>query len=385
MRLRLPVIAAALAAAAFGAAPARATTVWAVGDGASTAVEDDQLAGYLQAQPMDKFLYLGDVYESGTAVEFATNYETSFGRLKAKTAPTPGNHEWDRHTEGYDPYWGPGVMQPDGGHYYSFDLAGWHFISLNSEEPSGSGTAQLAWLRSDLARYPGTCTIAFWHRPRFAAGPQYNTPATAYIWSALQGHAVAVVSGHTHNYERLFPVRGLTQFVVGTGGWEQSSPDGQDPRLAASAGLVVGALRLDIGLGGGSYQFLTDENERLDAGTLDCVPHTPTPGRVHVLRPKNRARYRSLRVIRGRAVNARRIRLRLVRRNGKRCAAYDGKRFRGAACSTGRSFPILGTVSWRASVPGLRPGAYRLTVLERALDKTLATRTVRFTIVKRRG
>ena len=84
-------------------------------------------------------------------------------------------------------------------------------------------------------------------------------------------------------------------------------------------------------------------------------------------------------------MNARRIRLRLVRRNGKRCVAYDGKRFRGAACSTGRSFPIPGTVSWRASVPGLRPGAYRLTVLERALDNTLATRTVRFTIVKRRG
>jgi calcineurin-like phosphoesterase family protein len=368
-----------------GAAPASATTVWAVGDGASPADEDNQLADFLQRQPLDRFLYLGDVYETGTAAEYASYYETSFGRFKAITSPTPGNHEWDNRAQGYDPYWGPSVAQPNGGHYYSFDLAGWHFVSLNSEEPADSASAQASWLRNDLARYRGTCTIAMVHRPRFSTGPQYNTTTIAGLWGALRGHAVALLSGHAHNYQRLFPVQGITQFVVGTGGWELSSPDRGDPRLAAGAGQVVGAIRLDLLLGQVNYQFITTDSERLDAGSIQCVPHGPAPARIRVTAPKNGGKYRVVHTIRGRASNARRLSVNLVRRNGRRCSVYDGFRFRRSACSSRRAVNLLRTDLWSLRPRGGLPrGAYRATVKARALDLTAATRTVRFTVGSRR-
>ena len=49
------------------AGPAQAQTVWAVGDGADSDSQDDALAGRIQGSGVDRFLYLGDVYETGTA------------------------------------------------------------------------------------------------------------------------------------------------------------------------------------------------------------------------------------------------------------------------------------------------------------------------------
>ncbi|MDQ3647052.1 MAG: hypothetical protein M3433_00415 [Actinomycetota bacterium] len=138
-------------AVALTAPAAGAVTVWAVGDGGVAGPEDDQLAARMETEPVDRFIYLGDVYETGTAGEFATQYHPSFGRFKAKSSPTIGNHEWANRAVGYDPYWGAlAPQQAGGGHYYSFDFGGWHFISLSTEEPGGAGSAQLAWLRGDL-------------------------------------------------------------------------------------------------------------------------------------------------------------------------------------------------------------------------------------------
>jgi hypothetical protein len=53
------------------------------------------------------------------------------------------------------------------GPYYAYDLGAWHLISLTSEIPLSSGSAQLQWLQNDLAANAGRCTLAYWHRPRF--------------------------------------------------------------------------------------------------------------------------------------------------------------------------------------------------------------------------
>jgi len=156
-------------------ATAGADGVWAVGDGAVAGTEDDALAARVQAAGVDRLLYLGDVYERGTASDYRQNYDPSWGRFKAIISPTPGNHEWGNRAVGYDPYWGALAPRTGDGHWYSFNHAGWHFVSLNSEEDTSSASAQVAWLRADLARYPGTCTVAFWHRPRYsgrAGGPR---------------------------------------------------------------------------------------------------------------------------------------------------------------------------------------------------------------------
>ena len=376
----LPALAAATCALAL-AGPAQAQTVWAVGDGADSDSQDDALAGRIQGSGVDKFLYLGDVYETGTAQEYADYYEPGYGRMKAITAPTPGNHEWGNRAQGYDPYWGPAFRQPNGGHYYSFDFAGFHFVSLNSEENSSGDSAQVAWLRRDLARYPGTCTIAFWHRPRYSAGPQWNTTSMEAPWRTLSGHAVVVLSGHAHNYQRHYPNRGLTQFVVGTGGHELSSPDGFDPRIAKSFGGVVGALRIRLVLGALTYAFIDDSGQVLDSGLIECKPHGPAPAHVSVTRPRNGSAYRALRTLTGSSQNARRLSFSLIRRTSKKCDVWNGSRLVRASCKSRKSTRFASAPRWKATLPGTLPaGAYRLTVTARAIDGTLARRVSRFQV-----
>jgi calcineurin-like phosphoesterase family protein len=376
---------AAVACALALAGPAQAQTIWAVGDGGDGDSMDDALAARIQGSGVDKFLYLGDVYETGTAQEFADYYDPGFGRMKAITAPTPGNHEWNNRAEGYDPYWGPAFRQPNGGYYYSFDFAGFHFVSLNSEENSTAESAQVAWLRRDLARYPGTCTIAFWHRPRYSAGPQWNTTSMEAPWRALSGHAVVVLSGHAHNYQRHKPNRGLTQFVVGTGGHDLSYPDGFDPRIAKSFGGVVGALRIRLVLGALSYEFIGDTGQVLDSGLIECKPHGPAPARVSVTRPRNGSAYRAVRTLSGSSQNARRLSFSLIRRTGKKCDVWNGSRLVRASCKSRKSTLFASAPRWKAKLPGTLPaGAYRLTVTARAIDGTLARRVSRFQVGRKR-
>ena len=63
------------------------------------------VASMVAARRVDRLLYLGDVYESGTEHEFQANYDAVYHRFDAITAPTIGNHEWPNVATGYVPYW----------------------------------------------------------------------------------------------------------------------------------------------------------------------------------------------------------------------------------------------------------------------------------------
>ena len=52
-----------------------------LGDGADGSSISRALADYVIAQNPDRFFYLGDVYETGTAAEFAGKYEPLYGAL----------------------------------------------------------------------------------------------------------------------------------------------------------------------------------------------------------------------------------------------------------------------------------------------------------------
>ena len=243
-------------------------TVWAVGDGADGGAAARRVTRLIQRSGVDRFLYLGDVYESGTASEFARNYAPTYGRLAARTAPTPGNHDWPRHREGYDPYWKKvtGRTTPS---YYSFRAGGWRLISLNSESPHGSGSPQLKWLHKQL-QGPGTCRLLFWHRPRFSAGKHGDQPDVQPFWDALAGHAALVVNGHDHNMQRLQPRGGTTELVVGSGGHSHYSLDRGYAGLAFHDTTHYGALRLRLRRGSAHFAFVATSGRRLDAGTVRC-------------------------------------------------------------------------------------------------------------------
>ena len=103
-------------------------------------------------------LTLGDdQYEDGELQAFQGSYAASWGRVKAITRPSPGNHDY--HVPGgagYYAYFGPVAGDPDKG-YYSFDVGAWHLIALNSNCDAvgcDTGSPQVEWLtaRSGGAR-----------------------------------------------------------------------------------------------------------------------------------------------------------------------------------------------------------------------------------------
>lgn len=176
-----------------------------------------------------RVLVLGDQqYPSGSIRDFRRYYRPTWGRLKSRTYPVPGNHEYvTAGAAGYFEYFGARA-RPRGQSFYSVDLGTWHIVALDSNIARGPGSAQLAWLRRDLRTTSKRCVLAFWHHPRFSSGTRHgdNRSVTPFWWMLYLRHADVVVNGHEHNYERFnrqsprghSTYRGIREFVVGTGG-----------------------------------------------------------------------------------------------------------------------------------------------------------------------
>jgi hypothetical protein len=248
--------------------PAGRAVVWAVGDGADGGAAGRRVAAMVAARRVDRLLYLGDVYDEGTREEFAENYATTYGRLAARTAPTPGNHDWPNYPTGYAPYWRRALGRAIGP-WYAFRAGGWEILSLNSEGDHDRDSDQVRWLRARV-RAPGTCRIAFWHRPRFSASVEHgDQDDVAPLWDALRGRAVIVLGGHDHDMQRLKPIDGITQFVSGAGGADRYAVR-RDPRLAFAEDDAYGALRLDLRRGRATYAFVDERGRTLDRGAIRC-------------------------------------------------------------------------------------------------------------------
>lgn len=197
--------------------------------------EDSQTAQLLDALGPTRVLTLGDnAYENGTAAEFTNCYHPTWGRHKAITNPTTGNHEYKTSgASGYFGYFGAAAGDPTRG-YYAFDLGAWRLYALNSNCEFVScavGSAQERWLRADLAANTRACTLAYMHHPRFSSGDtpdRRNNPSVAPLYQAFYDASGDVfLVAHNHFYERLARLgptgaidlqRGVRNFVVGTGG-----------------------------------------------------------------------------------------------------------------------------------------------------------------------
>ena len=273
-----------------------AITVAATGDGASGEPDATSVTNRIAGWNPDLMLYLGDVYESGTPMEFDNWYgspSVDYGRFKSITNPTVGNHEYIGLTApGYTYYW------DNVPHYYSYNIGSWHFISLDSTgtgqfNQTLAGSGQVNWLASDLAANTSTCTLAYFHHPVYSIGPQANTPRLNLIWSMLADAGVDIVlTGHDHDYQRWVPLdrtgtpasMGVTEFVVGTGGHgiqAFATPMSTEPRVAAGADTTpnaLGALQLSLVAGSADYKFINAAGSELDSGNVSCgtVPGIPT-------------------------------------------------------------------------------------------------------------
>ena len=145
--------------------------------GAGTPAECQQkaVADAILARSYNAVLPLGDEqYNNGTASQFAASYNPSWGRFKAISHPAIGNHEYGTPTLAYFQYFGAAAGDRAKG-YYSYDLGSWHVLVINSNcsfiGGCNTGSPQENWVRADLAAHRVSCTLAYFHHPRFSSGP----------------------------------------------------------------------------------------------------------------------------------------------------------------------------------------------------------------------
>lgn len=243
---------------------------------------DEATASLLDGIPGTVFTLGDNVYDNGTATEFTNCYNPTWGRHKSRTLPSPGNHDYNTAgASGYYGYFGAAAGDPAKG-YYSYDLGDWHIIALNSNIARDAASAQIAWLTSDLAANTKTCTLAYWHHPRFSSGLEHgNDTSVQPFWDALYAaNADVVLSGHDHDYERFAPqtptgvadaAGGIREFVVGTGGRSHYSLGTLKANSQVFDGTTYGVLRLTLSAGGYSWQFVpVPGGQFTDSGTGTC-------------------------------------------------------------------------------------------------------------------
>jgi acid phosphatase type 7 len=223
---------------------------------------------------------LGDLaYPRGSANDFATCYEPTWGRVKGRTRPAPGNHDYETPgAAAYYAYFGENAG-PAGLGYYSYRAGAWLVLSLNSNIPAGPDSPQAAWVRATLASNPAPCALAYWHHPVFSSGPNGSSAVMRDIWTILQqGGADVVVSAHDHLYERFAPQdaagradpRGLREFVAGTGGAHLYAPKAiiRNSEVISS---THGVLKLTLKAESYEWQFVPIAGKSfIDFGTAAC-------------------------------------------------------------------------------------------------------------------
>jgi hypothetical protein len=229
---------------------------------------------------------IGDLaYPDGTEENFKC-YDQTWGRVKSRTRPAPGNHEF--HSQGatfYFEYFGVVAGDPKDG-FYSYDLGAWHVISLNSEcaEIGGcnEGSREEKWLRADLAAHPAACTLAYFHKPLFSSGGAHgDAPEIRPLYQALyDAHTDVILSGHDHDYERFAPqdpngkldrTRGIREFVVGTGGKNHRPFGAPEATSEVRDTTTFGVLKLTLKRTSYDWKFIPEAGKSFtDSGSDKC-------------------------------------------------------------------------------------------------------------------
>jgi hypothetical protein len=272
-------------------------------------------ANLVESLAPDAVAVLGDnQYEHGELANFMAVFEPTWGRFRQVIHPAVGNHEYEGDPErdqapGYFSYFGAAAGDPAKG-YYRWEVGGWTLFALNSGainwtrasggNPSlpddcwpvscAAGSEQEQWLRAELETLPDdACAIAYWHHPRFSSGfggTSQPHPETGHLFADLYRQGVELLlTGHSHNYERFRPVtpegipdpRGVTQFVVGTGGRNLHTDTG--PQLTISEVLrtdLFGVLELTLAPGAYTARFVAEDGLTVDQSSGTCHPR-PRP------------------------------------------------------------------------------------------------------------
>jgi hypothetical protein len=233
-----------------------------------------------------------NAFPNGTLAEYQACYHPNWGRHKARTRATIGNHEYGSGSAAGSFDYFQDRAGPRGLGYYSYDLGDWHVIHLNDNPahvPFTAGSAQDQWLAADLAATTKPCVIAIWHTPLFLSSNTANytqNPSRRILWQRLyDAGADVIVNGHQHHYERFAPMRpdgtpdaafGLRSFNVGTGGESLSRPTVAIHPQSQAIGADYGVLKLTLGAGSYWWEFVPVAGAAFrDAGQGSCHGRPP--------------------------------------------------------------------------------------------------------------
>jgi hypothetical protein len=263
-------------------APAGDPVFVGAGDIANSGSGDTATAALLDNIPGTVYTLGDHAYDSGTTTEFNTYYGPTWGRHKARTKPSAGNHDYNTAgATGYFGYFGAAAGDPVKG-YYSYDLGNWHIVVINSNIARSAGSAQEQWLRADLAASTKPCTLAYWHHPRFTSGANHASDTSmGPVWQALYDYnADVVLSGHNHQYERFAPqnpsgrldtARGIREFVAGMGGANHYNFGTIQANSEVRNGDTFGVLKLTLHSNSYDWRFVPEAGKTFtDSGTGTC-------------------------------------------------------------------------------------------------------------------
>ncbi len=273
-------------ASTIGPDPSGTVVITGAGDIAVCGSDGATQTSDLLLRQQGAFFTAGDnAYENGTAAEFTTCYDPTWGRVKNRTIlPVAGNHDWNtKGAAGYLGYFGTAAA-PQGVTWYSTDIGAWHVIVLDSDcdQVGGCDTSspQGRWLANDLTTSSARCTLAIWHHPRFSSGFHGNDTQVAPFWDLLhQDGAELVINGHDHDYERFAPQDpsgkeerpgGIREIVVGTGGAELRQFGRTAPNSEFRQAGTFGVLRLTLHPANYDWEFLPASGDVADSGSTIC-------------------------------------------------------------------------------------------------------------------
>jgi hypothetical protein len=247
---------------------------------------DEATAKLLGGIPGTIFTTGDNAYPSGSAANFKSCYRPSWGAVKSRTRPVPGQVDWKtKKAAGYFTEFGSSVGVP-GRSWYTYDLGKWRIYALDSTCTSnggcGAASPMVKWLAKDLAANPHACVLAYWNDPRFSSGALGNVTSMSGAWAALYAAgADVIVNGNDMDYERFAPQDpaggpdpgdGIREFVVGTGGGAGLTAFGTvQPNSEVRLSNAYGVLKLVLRPAGYDWAFMPAAGSiGVDSGWASC-------------------------------------------------------------------------------------------------------------------
>jgi hypothetical protein len=268
-------------------------TVLAVGDGPSNEAKSNAVAARISAVDPPLFLFLGDLYQTGTFPEFLNHYGVSsldapgagtlWGAVADATQPTVGNHE-NVNKVAYMDYWHGRPL------FSTFSFGGVLFLDMNSSASMSTSSTQYQLVRDAIsAPTAPACIVAFWHKPAVISNSSVAS-AQRSIWALLADDgADLLLVGHQHHMVEFKPLDAsfnagtsgahLVQLVSGAGGHSLAGVSKTPPgaRIDWSKGGTAGLVALTLsGAGGGGaatgigWQFQDVNGAVLRSGSVAC-------------------------------------------------------------------------------------------------------------------